>query len=148
MNTSSFAAVIFAKALYILKWLNNSPLHLIHLVRVYSVEILLSGIYSRAANVGKQKRCIIDRFTSTSLPDTACIYQACIMQVKHNIKNEHFHPRWLPKQIKTEQSCCIEYCKNPVYRNTNLISHEEVAKVGVHSRKQLCTGTPLPEPLQ
>ena len=61
--------------------------------------------YSRAANVGKQKRCIIDRFTSTSsLPDTACIYQACIMQVKHNIKNEHFHPRWLPKQNKTEQN--------------------------------------------
>ena len=96
--------------------------------------------YSRAANVGKQKRCIIDRFTSTSLPDTACIYKACIMQVKHNIKNEHFHPRWLPKQNKTEQSCCIEYCKNPVYRNTNLFSHEEVAEVGVHNRKQLCTG--------
>ena len=42
MNTSSFAAVIFAKS-SILKWLNNSPLHRIHLVRVYSVEILLSG---------------------------------------------------------------------------------------------------------
>ena len=70
------------------------------------------------------------------------------MQVKHNIKNEHFHPRWLPKQNKTEQSCCIEYCKNPVYRNTNLISPEEVAEIGVQGRKQLCTGTPLPEPLQ
>ena len=104
--------------------------------------------YVHATNVGKQERGIIDRFTSTSLPDTECICQACIMQVKRNIKNEHFHRRWLPKQNKTVQSCCIEYCKNPVYRNTNLVSHEEVAEV-LHLRvivftvEDNCTQVPL-----
>ena len=43
MNTSSFAAVIFAKCSS-LKWLYNRPVHRIHLLRVYYVEILLSGM--------------------------------------------------------------------------------------------------------
>ncbi len=85
--------------------------------------------YTHAENIGESEKTVISKFSGKSLPDTACICQACILQVKKNLDNDNFRPRWLPKQAKTLEICCIENCKHPADKNTTLVTPEQLEKV-------------------
>ena len=60
------------------------------------------------------------------LPDNSCICQPCIKQVKRNLDNSSFTPRWSPKPPKPTKVCCIKQCQQPLYSNTNLVSAEQL----------------------
>ena len=89
--------------------------------------------YTLVKNIDSQERLLINQFHHATLSDTAYICQACMKQIKRNTHNiKTFHPRWLPKQVRTETICCIQNCKLPTYSTTNLLTPDELEEaVGV-----------------
>ena len=64
-----------------------------------------------------------------SLSQTACICLPCIKQIKRNVNNPGFSPRWCTKAPKPVPKCNIDNCQHSIYRNTNLVSVTELQQI-------------------
>lgn len=76
----------------------------------------------------QEKELICEHYTGT-LSNVSCICQACMKQVKRNVNNENFHPRWLGKQPQTQTQCCILNCNKVTYSFTSLLSPDQLKQV-------------------
>ena len=84
--------------------------------------------YTHSEKMREAEIALINKFQKRDISQ-ACICLPCAKQVKRNVSNPNFHPRWLPKQPKIEKRCCIENCSKSVYKNTNLANPEDIHKV-------------------
>ena len=58
----------------------------------------------------------------------SCICLACSKQLRRNVDNPKFQPRWL-KREKTYEKCVIHRCKNTAHRKTTLASTDEIVQL-------------------
>ena len=58
----------------------------------------------------------------------SCICLACSKQLRRNVDNPKFQPRW-HKREKTYEKCVIHRCKNTAHRKTTLASTDEIVQL-------------------
>ena len=84
--------------------------------------------YTHAERFDNEQDAFLCKVQNSSIDKHACICYACSKQVKRNINNPKFEPRWQSKP-KVKAKCSIQKCENTVSKKTNLASGEDIKQV-------------------
>ena len=72
--------------------------------------------YTHAERFDNEQYAFLYKVQNSSIDKHACICYACSKQVKRNINNPKFEPRWQSKP-KVKAKCSIQECENTVLRH-------------------------------
>ena len=75
----------------------------------------------------EQVSCRLHLHTPLPLPLSACICRPCAENIRKNIGNENYHPRWKPHAPKQIQYCMVEGCTNTAAKCSHPASKSETS---------------------
>ena len=66
---------------------------------------------------------------ATAIDKCACICYPCAKQLKRNINNPTYKPRWCNKPSIQQPQCSIKNCRNTLCKRTKLASVQDVERI-------------------
>ena len=85
--------------------------------------------YTHAEKFNDETYSFLCNLQGTAIDKCACICYPCAKQMKRNINNPNYEPRWRSKPSTQQPQCSIKDCKNTLCKRTKLASVEDIEHI-------------------
>ena len=85
--------------------------------------------FTHPVRFNSEQYTFLCKFEEQCIDKTVCICYPCSKDIKRNINNMLFKPRWRKAEKKCNGRCAIQSCENTAIKNTHLASNEDVEKI-------------------